>query len=372
MLAYSSQRRRRPARSGRCCPASRRPLVPLHELARWRTAAMATAGPTGSRSSPRAGPGLCGDRTYARPARQLGRRAPGARRRRSSSTAPTARPPTARSATPRGVVAMRSPERHRSLSVPPRGASLGLFTVPRNSLRRPLGHEQSILRDEPAGTDAPRSVALRQQALRRADDRSDHPAALVAAGAARRRGSAGGSSRRAAVATAAVRRRTLRPPSTAPEPEPPSPAGPPRFESRALWTPKRGNDDKEWEDGYAIRCRPAACVAVADGAGDGIFSKLWADLLLESFVATADAARRSGGGRALDSGAAPGVVRGDPVSRAALVDPGEDRPIVRRRDVPRLAARPGRGRGRPAPRPPSAGRPGRSATSACSTFATGN
>jgi hypothetical protein len=74
-------------------------------------------------------------------------------------------------------------------------------------------------------------------------------------------------------------------PERALEPEPPAvPAGPARFEWRALWTPKGGNAEAEWEDGYAQNA-PNGVVAVADGAGDGIFSKLWADLLLDSFVA---------------------------------------------------------------------------------------
>ena len=47
---------------------------------------------------------------------------------------------------------------------------------------------------------------------------------------------------------------------------------------------KAGNDEKEWEDGYAAN-RASGVVALADGAGDGIYSKLWADLLLETFVA---------------------------------------------------------------------------------------
>jgi hypothetical protein len=63
-----------------------------------------------------------------------------------------------------------------------------------------------------------------------------------------------------------------------------APEQPARFEWRVLWTPKGGNDDKEWEDGYALSAG-GGVVAVADGAGDGIFSKLWADLLLNSFVA---------------------------------------------------------------------------------------
>lgn len=66
--------------------------------------------------------------------------------------------------------------------------------------------------------------------------------------------------------------------------EPPVPAGPPRFAARVLWTPKRGNTESQWEDGYAF-APEAGLVAVADGAGDGIFSKLWAELLLESYVA---------------------------------------------------------------------------------------
>jgi hypothetical protein len=68
-----------------------------------------------------------------------------------------------------------------------------------------------------------------------------------------------------------------------PPPEPPEPAGPPRFEFRALWMPKRGNDEREWEDGFAADAA-GGIVAVADGASDGIFSKLWVDMLLDSFV----------------------------------------------------------------------------------------
>ena len=47
--------------------------------------------------------------------------------------------------------------------------------------------------------------------------------------------------------------------------------------------PKRGNDEREWEDGFAADAA-GGILAVADGASDGIFSKLWVDLLLESFV----------------------------------------------------------------------------------------
>ena len=72
-------------------------------------------------------------------------------------------------------------------------------------------------------------------------------------------------------------------PDFLPEPAP-QPAGPDRFELRVLWAPKAGNDEKEWEDGYAAN-PGGGVVALADGAGDGIYSKLWADLLLQSFVA---------------------------------------------------------------------------------------
>ena len=78
-------------------------------------------------------------------------------------------------------------------------------------------------------------------------------------------------------------------PEPAPDAEPVAetpvaePAGPPRFELRALWTPKRGNVEKEWEDGFAAE--PAnGVLAVADGASDGIFTKVWVELLLKSFL----------------------------------------------------------------------------------------
>ena len=72
-------------------------------------------------------------------------------------------------------------------------------------------------------------------------------------------------------------------PESIPEPAA-EPARPARFELRVLWAPKGGNDENEWEDGYATNAGNGV-VALADGAGDGIFSKLWADLLLASFVA---------------------------------------------------------------------------------------
>ncbi len=140
-------------------------------------------------------------------------------------------------------------------------------------------------------------------------------------------------------------------PEPAPESEPapeipaPEPAGPPRFEIRALWMPKRGNDEKEWEDGFAPDAA-GGVLALADGASDGIFTKLWVELLLKSFLAQPSGPRRHGGGRSVDPGAAPGLVRGGPVSGTAVVDPVEDRSIVRRGHVPGLPPRfaPGRSR----------------------------
>jgi hypothetical protein len=58
----------------------------------------------------------------------------------------------------------------------------------------------------------------------------------------------------------------------------------PGFEVRAFWTPKRGNSDAQWEDGFAVDAR-AGLLAVADGAGDGVFTKTWVELLLASYLA---------------------------------------------------------------------------------------
>ena len=67
---------------------------------------------------------------------------------------------------------------------------------------------------------------------------------------------------------------------------PPSPASakPPRFEVRPLHTPKRGNTEDEWEDGFGFD-PGTGVLALADGAGDGVFTKLWVHRLVDSYVA---------------------------------------------------------------------------------------
>jgi hypothetical protein len=52
-----------------------------------------------------------------------------------------------------------------------------------------------------------------------------------------------------------------------------------------LWAPKDGNSDDEWEDALAVAGEQGLAV-VADGAGQGIFSRLWADLLTRRFLDT--------------------------------------------------------------------------------------
>jgi hypothetical protein len=67
---------------------------------------------------------------------------------------------------------------------------------------------------------------------------------------------------------------------------PPSPASskPPRFEVRPLLTPKRGNTEDEWEDGFGFD-PGTGVLALADGASDGVFTKLWVHRLVDSYVA---------------------------------------------------------------------------------------
>jgi hypothetical protein len=48
-----------------------------------------------------------------------------------------------------------------------------------------------------------------------------------------------------------------------------------------LWTPKSGSEEGEYEDSYAFSVDR---VAVADGASEGIFCRLWADLLTKHIV----------------------------------------------------------------------------------------
>ncbi len=57
----------------------------------------------------------------------------------------------------------------------------------------------------------------------------------------------------------------------------------PRFESHLLWAPKAGNTDDEWEDGTAVDPERGR-VAVTDGAGSGIFSRRWADIVARAAV----------------------------------------------------------------------------------------
>jgi hypothetical protein len=69
-----------------------------------------------------------------------------------------------------------------------------------------------------------------------------------------------------------------------PEPAvaPAEPEGIPRFEARAYWVPKRGNTVEEFEDGFDIDA-VGGSLALADGAGDGVFTKSWVLQLLSSF-----------------------------------------------------------------------------------------
>lgn len=57
-----------------------------------------------------------------------------------------------------------------------------------------------------------------------------------------------------------------------------------RFAANALWMPKLGDDETEWEDAFAID-EQAGRAAIADGASAGIFSRAWSALLAESLVA---------------------------------------------------------------------------------------
>ena len=66
--------------------------------------------------------------------------------------------------------------------------------------------------------------------------------------------------------------------------EPPPGPGPARLEIRALWVPKRGNTEAQWEDGFAVDA-PTGLLTLADGASDGVFTRLWVELLLTSFLA---------------------------------------------------------------------------------------
>src|SRR5947209_12527909 len=54
-------------------------------------------------------------------------------------------------------------------------------------------------------------------------------------------------------------------------------------EVRALWAPKAGNTDDEWEDAFAVD-EARGRVSVADGASQGIFCRLWAGILTAGVV----------------------------------------------------------------------------------------
>ncbi|MGE3818845.1 MAG: hypothetical protein AB7I30_05375 [Isosphaeraceae bacterium] len=64
--------------------------------------------------------------------------------------------------------------------------------------------------------------------------------------------------------------------------DPPQDLGPPRFEVRAFWTPKRGNSENEWEDGY-VADPERGTLAIADGASDGVFTRHWVRQLLSGY-----------------------------------------------------------------------------------------
>jgi hypothetical protein len=56
-----------------------------------------------------------------------------------------------------------------------------------------------------------------------------------------------------------------------------------RFEHRVLWLPKSGNSAEECEDVRAVD-EGRRLAALSDGAGSGIFSRLWAELLTRSLL----------------------------------------------------------------------------------------
>jgi hypothetical protein len=55
------------------------------------------------------------------------------------------------------------------------------------------------------------------------------------------------------------------------------------FEHRALWLPRGDNSPEEWEDAYDVN-PSRRLAALCDGAGSGIFSRLWANILANSVV----------------------------------------------------------------------------------------
>ena len=57
--------------------------------------------------------------------------------------------------------------------------------------------------------------------------------------------------------------------------------------SRAFWLPRRGNNPDEYEDAFALN-DASGHYALADGASEGCFTGLWARLLVEDFVTSAE------------------------------------------------------------------------------------
>jgi hypothetical protein len=56
---------------------------------------------------------------------------------------------------------------------------------------------------------------------------------------------------------------------------------------RTFWLPRRGNSPGEYEDASAVD-EAAGRIAVADGATESCFARLWAGLLVEGFVESRD------------------------------------------------------------------------------------
>lgn len=57
----------------------------------------------------------------------------------------------------------------------------------------------------------------------------------------------------------------------------------PLFSHRSFWYVKRGNDPNQWEDAFCVDPMTGA-IAIADGAGAGIFCRQWAALLAERWT----------------------------------------------------------------------------------------
>jgi serine/threonine protein phosphatase PrpC len=55
------------------------------------------------------------------------------------------------------------------------------------------------------------------------------------------------------------------------------------FEVKSFWVQKRGNKESELEDAFGFDPN-RGLAAVSDGAGDAIFSRLWATLLVQEFI----------------------------------------------------------------------------------------